>query len=96
MARTTFGIRFLLISTILLVSSAALGQYGASLEGTVTDNSGAVIAGATVTATNQATGVSRNAVTGESGFYRITGLPPGTYTVAADAGGFKKSSTPNV
>src|SRR5229473_2682588 len=97
MARITLSIRFLLISTILtFVSSSALAQYGASLEGTVTDKSGAVVAGAAVTVTNQATGVSRNTVTGESGFYRITGLPPGTYTVAVDAGGFKKSSTPNV
>jgi hypothetical protein len=97
MARTALSIRFLLISTILvLVSSSALAQYGASLEGTVTDKSGAVVAGANVTVTNQATGVSRNTVTGESGFYRITGLPPGTYTVAVDAGGFKKNSTPNV
>src|SRR6266851_1130788 len=97
MARITLSIRFLLISTILtFVSSSALAQYGASLEGTVTDKSGAVVSGATVTISNQATGISRNSVTGASGFYRITGLPPGIYTVAADANGFKKSSTPNV
>jgi hypothetical protein len=97
MARIAFSIRFLLISTLLtLLSTAALAQYGASLEGTVTDKSGAVVAGANVTATNQATGVSRNTATGESGFYRITGLPPGNYTVSVDAGNFKKSSTPNV
>ncbi|MCU1300770.1 MAG: hypothetical protein JWQ87_1054 [Candidatus Sulfotelmatobacter sp.] len=97
MTRILLSIRLFVIFAILtLVSSYALAQYGASLEGTVTDKSGAVISVATVTATNQATGVSRSAVTGDSGFYRITGLPPGTYTVAADAGGFKKSSTPNV
>jgi hypothetical protein len=97
MARRTSNISFFWIFTFLLfASSFALGQYGASLEGTVADRSGAVISGATVTATNQATGVSRNAVTSESGFYRITGLPPGSYTVEAEAGGFKKNSTPNV
>ena len=97
MARILLGIRlFVIFSIFSLVSTSALAQYGASLEGTVTDKSGAVIGGATVTATNQATGVSRTAVTGESGFYRITGLPPGTYTVEVDAAGFKKNSTPNV
>jgi hypothetical protein len=97
MARTALSMRFLLISAVLVfVSTLASAQYGASLEGTVSDKSGAVISGATVTVTNQATGVSRNTTTGDSGFYRITGLAPGAYTVTADAGGFKKSSTPNV
>jgi len=86
-------VRALLLSTIFfLLTSSALAQYGASLEGTVTDKSGAVVAGAIVTITNQATGVSRNAVTGDSGFYRITGLPPGRYNVDVEATSFKKSS----
>jgi hypothetical protein len=60
-------VRALLLSTILFfLTSSALAQYGASLEGTVTDKSGAVVAGAMVTITNQATGVSRNSVTGDS------------------------------
>jgi hypothetical protein len=71
-------VRALLLSAILFfLTSSALAQYGASLEGTVTDKSGAVVAGAAVTVTNQATGVSRKTVSGGSGFYRITGLPPG-------------------
>jgi hypothetical protein len=90
-------VRALLLSAILgFLTSSALAQYGASLEGTVSDKSGAVVSGATVTITNQATGVSRNSVTGNSGFYRITGLPPGRYKVDVDAASFKKSSTPNV
>ena len=97
MARLTLSIRLLLISTIpIFLSSFAAAQYGASLQGTVADKSGAVVSGATVTVTNQATGVSRNTVTGEAGFYRITGLPPGKYTVTVDAPSFKKSSTPDV
>jgi hypothetical protein len=97
MARTALSIRFLLISTILtLVSSSALAQYGASLEGTVTDKSGAVVSGATVTITNQATGVSHSTVTNPSGFYRITGLPPGSYRVDVDAASFKKSSNSDI
>jgi hypothetical protein len=97
MARTMSGIRFFLISTILVfVSSAALGQYGASLEGTVTDKSGAVISGATVTVTDQATGVSHTTVTGPSGFYRVTELAPGNYRVDVEAASFKKSSRSDI
>jgi hypothetical protein len=97
MARIALSIRFLLSLTFLaFLSTSALAQYGASLEGTVADKSGAVVAGATVTVTNQATAVSRNTVSGESGFYHITGLAPGRYRVDVEAASFKKSSTPNV
>src|SRR5882762_5379189 len=92
--------RKLLVSAVLalisLLCSLAFAQYGASIQGTVTDKSGAVVSGATVTATNQASGISRSATTGDSGFYRITGLAPGGYTVVVEAPGFKKSSTDNV
>lgn len=82
--------RILFCATLMLVllglcSSTAFAQYGASLQGTVTDKSGAVVAGATVTATNQASSISRSATTGDSGFYRITGLAPGGYTVSVEA-----------
>jgi outer membrane receptor protein involved in Fe transport len=90
-------VRALLLSTILFfLTSSALAQYGASLEGTVTDKSGAVVAGATVTITNQATGVSRNTVTSDAGFYRIPGLTPGRYRVDVEAASFKKGTTPDV
>ena len=90
-------VRILLIPTIFfLLISSAVAQYGASLEGTVTDKSGAVVGGAMVTITDQATGVTRNTVSGQSGFYRIAGLPPGRYRVDVEAASFKKTSTPNV
>jgi hypothetical protein len=87
-----------LLCTIILcfLTASAFAQYGASLEGTVSDNSGALVAGASVTATNEATGVSRNTVSGESGSYRISGLSPGRYKVDVEASGFKKISTPNI
>jgi len=96
MTRVALSIRFVLLSIVVSFSSFALAQYGASLEGTVTDKSGAVVAGATVTVINQATGVRRNTVTGESGFYRIAGLAPGQYHVDVEAPSFKKSSKSNV
>src|SRR5258708_4763894 len=97
MPGTTSGIRLLSIFTFLLfASSFALAQYGASLEGTVTDNSGAVISGANVTATDQATSVSHSALTRDSGFYRITWLPPGLYRVYVEAPSFKKTSRSDI
>src|ERR1700740_2387254 len=97
MARIALIVRCLLLTSILgFVSSLALAQYGASLEGTVSDKSGAVVAGATVTVTNQATGVSRSTTTSDAGFYRVTGLVPGLYKVDVEAGSFKKSSISDV
>ena len=94
--RIVFHSMLLLPSLALLLLTPAFAQYGASIQGTVTDKSGAVVSGATVTASNQETGVSRNATTGDSGFYRIAGIAPGNYTVTVEALSFKKSSTGNV
>ncbi len=57
--------------------------------GTVTDTSGAVIAAATVTATNIETGLVRTTTTDKSGNYRIPGLAPGSYEVRVEQAGFK-------
>jgi len=86
---------FLAILSVCL-ASAANAQYGASIEGTVTDNSGAVVSGAQVSATEQATQVTRSTVTGEGGFYRIPGLTPGLYTVTVNAKSFAKQSVSDV
>lgn len=77
-------------------AASAFAQYNASLQGTVTDNTGAVISGAAVTVTNQATGIQNTTVSSGAGFYRVNGLPPGIYTVSAEASGFKKGEVPNV
>jgi len=74
----------------------AFAQYGASIQGTVLDASGAAVPGANVTVTNQATKVSHETVASESGFYRISGLTPGSYTVEVEAASFKKATTPDV
>src|SRR5580658_4145161 len=87
----------LLISTmLLLLTASAFAQFGASIQGTVTDKSGAVVSGANVTVTDQATGVSHGAVADASGFYRINELPPGKYRVDVQATSFKKSSRSDV
>jgi Carboxypeptidase regulatory-like domain/TonB dependent receptor len=90
------SVRPLLVLSILFLSSAALAQYGASLQGTIEDKSGAAVVGANVTITNQATGVSRTTVSSDSGFYRVAGLAPARYTLQVEAATFKKSSAINV
>jgi hypothetical protein len=60
-----------------------------SITGTVSDPSGAAIAGASVTAANAATGVSTRTSTDSTGTYTIPLLPPGTYQVTAERAGFK-------
>jgi hypothetical protein len=60
-----------------------------SIEGTITDSSGAVLPGVTVTLTNGETGAQRTVVTNEKGLFRAPLLPLGTYTVRAELEGFK-------
>jgi Carboxypeptidase regulatory-like domain len=59
------------------------------ISGTVRDSSNAVVPGATVTVTNQATQIARTARTDHEGFYVVTNLPPGDYVVAVELSGFK-------
>src|SRR6266568_6549999 len=81
-----------LLGTILLGFSAPVkGQaVNATLLGTVTDTSGAVVAAAKVTATEMKTGLSRSTTTNDSGNYLFADLPPGQYEVATEKPGFKK------
>src|SRR5687768_109304 len=62
----------------------------ADLVGTIRDSSGGIVPGVTVAVTNEATGVSRTATTGEGGTYVFTALPPGLYRLTAELTGFRK------
>ena len=77
---------------LLLSSVAAISSYaqvaGATLSGTVTDESGSVVLNAKVAVQNAATGVVRSVPTDSAGFYSITNLQPGTYDVTVTASGF--------
>ncbi|HEX6738190.1 MAG TPA: TonB-dependent receptor, partial [Vicinamibacteria bacterium] len=64
-------------------------QFASSIEGAVADPSGALVPGATVTITNEATGVSQSAATNSAGYYRFPALPGGLYTVKVSLHGFK-------
>src|SRR5262249_5265551 len=76
--------------------TTAFAQFKASIQGTVTDQSGALVPGATLTVTNQETGKQQTTTTSSEGFYRITELPPGTYTIAAELSGFKKQTIKDI
>ena len=76
-----------------LCLSCAWGQtVTGSVTGQVTDQSGAVVVGATVTAENTATGVKTTGQTNGSGVYTIRFLPIGTYTVTIEAAGFAQQT----
>src|SRR6516225_9099362 len=68
---------------------AVWGQSTAQLSGTVRDQSGAVLPGVQVTATQTATGLTRTVVTDESGLYVVPDLPVGPYKLAASLPGFR-------
>ncbi len=61
------------------------------IAGFIKDESDAVLPGAAVTATNEATGDQRRTVANPTGYYVMPNLPVGTYSVSAEAPGFKKS-----
>ncbi len=82
------------LAALAMAVSISLGQAATSssdLSGTVADPNGAVVAGATVTARNAATGFSRNVTTSTDGSYTFIGLPPGDYEITAEAPTFKKT-----
>lgn len=69
------------------------GQATGSFSGTVTDKTGSVVPGAQVTVTSQATGLSREAKTDDSGHYLVPSLPISIYTIHVASSGFQASET---
>src|SRR5579871_6150316 len=79
-----FSLSRMFVALMALLCMAALpaaGQTGGegALQGTITDTTGAVVPGATVTITNTATGVQTIREATDAGFYNISPVPPGTY-----------------
>ncbi len=77
---------------LLMAQSSTTG----GLTGTVTDPSGAIISGATVTITSLGTGQARTVTTDANGSYKFTQLQPGNYSVTYSAPGFKSLEVPSV
>jgi len=86
-----------MVSLILLFSSFAFAQRDlGTITGTVTDSTGAVVQGATITITNEGTGESATLQTTAAGDYTRPALLPGSYTVTVEAQGFRRASRQKV
>ena len=96
------AIRRLLQAFFCLLFAAQLSglnlyaQGNAAIQGTVRDTTGAVIPGATVTATNTETNLQRSVTTNASGLYSITDLPPGRYRAQTSLDGFQTNIRENI
>jgi hypothetical protein len=93
-----FLLAVICVVLLFVTSQDALGQNASTgaLAGNVTDPAGGGVAGAKVVVTDPATGSSRVATTDTSGGFRVSLLPPGTYTVEFSASGFNSQVYPNV
>lgn len=84
------------VAGLLLAPSPLLAQFRSAIEGTVTDSSGAIVAGAQVVLTNQATGVSQTSLTNDVGLFYFPSLGLGTYTLTASKQGFENFKQENI
>jgi hypothetical protein len=80
---------FLLVLCFLMCAAVALASTTGSITGIVTDASGAVVPNASVTATNEATGVAQTLQTDAAGFYNFPNLEVGNYDLTVEIKGFK-------
>jgi hypothetical protein len=76
-------------AAVLVLAPRSVAQTTASVVGTVADPSGAVIPGASITATEKGTGLKRAVRSNEHGVYVLSALPVGTYAISVEAAGFK-------
>jgi len=85
--------RRIVLSCVLLfvmaLTSPLWAQFTSEIEGTVTDPSGAVVAGTNVTLKNEETGVTQAVQAQDSGYFRFTSLPSALFSLTANAHGFK-------
>ena len=77
------------LAAALRVSSCAFAQVSGSISGTILDSAGAVVAGAKVMLVDEASQEVRESVTNSSGYFTFSAVTPGSYTVSAEAKGFK-------
>jgi len=80
----------LVVSICAITASAQVDATSATMKGTITDQQGALVLGATVTATSVDKGLKRSATTSSEGSYQIALLPPGAYKIEIEAQGFAK------
>src|ERR1700730_11040809 len=91
-SRLLFATFTLLLFPVFVLAQSTTGR----ILGTVTDPSGAAVAGATVVVTDVQRGTSRTVTTDQSGSYAVPDLQPGTYEIRVEVKGFKTVQRPNV
>src|SRR5258708_21105061 len=98
MSRKAHGFTAVLVGILaLVVCIPSFGQVvKGSISGSATDPQGAVVPGATVTATNTETGVAYTSTTDSAGIFRINAIPAGSYNVTIKADKFKTTETKTV
>ncbi len=91
-------VRVLLLSTIFFLTSSALvqAQYRTSIQGVVTDATGAVVPGATLTLTNPATGEKQVRVSNDAGVYNFNALAAARFRLEVETKGFQKKVIDNI
>src|SRR6476469_7876537 len=88
---------FLFLCSIAFMPARAHAQaVSGTILGTVTDSTGSVVPGATVTILNTGTGLTRNVTTDASGEFTAPQIPTGKYSVTAELSGFKKVTMDNI
>jgi hypothetical protein len=88
---------FTLLAVLMMVGSLAFAQTPTgTIQGTVQDQTGAAIGGATITITNLTTGSAKVVTSSDSGRFEVPFLPPGNYSVSVEAKGFKLERRENV
>jgi hypothetical protein len=99
-----FGIRYMqgarratwVVAVLALLASLATAQSNSLLNGSVSDPSGASVAGAKITLTDAATGLQRTTTSNGAGLYQFLDVPPGNYRLEATASGFAPYLAPDV
>jgi hypothetical protein len=94
-----FKLRALCCAIIIVLAcvwSASAQVDTATITGLVADANGSVVPGARVVATNQGTNIAAEAVTGEDGYYTLTNLRPGLYSITVERSGFNRETLQDV
>lgn len=89
LSRSVFSVVLLAVSVLAVPFVGSAQTFRGGINGTVTDQSGAVVPGAQITATDNATNTVYNAVSSSAGEFVFTNMPVSSYTVSVSASGFK-------
>jgi hypothetical protein len=101
MRRFSFGLFTSSVLAVFLISLCATGAFAqgtttGTIHGSVKDQNGAVVAGASVTARNEATGAERKATSGDDGSFVLDQVPPASYSIVVEGQGFKRTVAPKI